>query len=208
MLVVIAPVRTDRRRPARAGTQGVSGVPSGPANAAGLNNSGNDPSGAGNSAKIATRPATNTQGTTRRTPRRGAAGRTPPRQPVPGRRSSRKSTFLKWLGQRAAGAQRTLDGCLEYLGAAVVSHRNVISWPGETRPFGSNPVGDEAGVPLGFHFGCTIVPHEIMGGQVPSEVKEKSPHRFATRGWFGRSEITEISRGCDRRPVGSYLEAA
>ena len=105
-------------------------------------------------------------------------------------------------------AQRTLDGRFEYLGAAVVSHRNIISGPGETRSFGSNPMSNEAGVPLGFHFGRTIVPHEVMGGQVASEVKEKSPHRFATRGWFGRSEITEISRGCDRRPVGSYLEAA
>jgi hypothetical protein len=59
----------------------VSGVPSGPANAAGLNNSGNDPSGAGNSAKIATRPATNTQGTTRRTPVEA-----PPAEPPPASR--------------------------------------------------------------------------------------------------------------------------
>jgi hypothetical protein len=43
----------------------VNGVPSGPANAGGLNNSGNDPSGAGNSAKVATPPApgTNSAGT-------------------------------------------------------------------------------------------------------------------------------------------------
>jgi hypothetical protein len=43
----------------------VSGVPSGPANVGGLNNSGNDPSGAGNSAKIASPPApgTNNAGT-------------------------------------------------------------------------------------------------------------------------------------------------
>jgi hypothetical protein len=40
-------------------------VPSGPANAGGLNNSGNDPSGAGNSAKIASPPpqGTNSAGT-------------------------------------------------------------------------------------------------------------------------------------------------
>lgn len=50
---------------AGAGTQGVSGVPSGPANAGGLNNSGNDPSGAGNSSKLAMPPApgTNSAGT-------------------------------------------------------------------------------------------------------------------------------------------------
>jgi hypothetical protein len=49
---------------AGAGTQGLSGVPSGPANPAGLNNSGNDPSGAGNSAKVAAPPpGTNTLGT-------------------------------------------------------------------------------------------------------------------------------------------------
>src|SRR6266480_3873605 len=47
-----------------AGTAGVSGVPSGPANVGGLNNSGNDPSGAGNSAKIASPPpGTNSAGT-------------------------------------------------------------------------------------------------------------------------------------------------
>jgi hypothetical protein len=38
-------------------------VPSGPANAGGLNNSGNDPSGAGNSSKLATPPGTNSAGT-------------------------------------------------------------------------------------------------------------------------------------------------
>jgi hypothetical protein len=39
-------------------------VPSGPANVGGLNNSGNDPSGAGNSAKIAAPPpGTNSAGT-------------------------------------------------------------------------------------------------------------------------------------------------
>jgi hypothetical protein len=40
-------------------------VPSGPANAGGLNNSGNDPSGAGNSAKVASPPppGTNSAGT-------------------------------------------------------------------------------------------------------------------------------------------------
>jgi hypothetical protein len=40
-----------------AGTAGVSGVPNGPANAGGLNNSGNYPSGAGNSTKAPTAPA-------------------------------------------------------------------------------------------------------------------------------------------------------
>jgi hypothetical protein len=43
-------------------------------------------------------------------------------------------------------------------------------------------MGNEAGVALGFHFGRTIVPHEIMGGQVTSKIKEKSPHLIATRG--------------------------
>jgi hypothetical protein len=39
-------------------------VPSGPANAGGLNNSGNDPSGAGNSAKVVSPPpGTNSAGT-------------------------------------------------------------------------------------------------------------------------------------------------
>jgi len=38
------------------GTSGVSGVPSGPANAGGLNNSGNDPSGAGNASRLAAPP--------------------------------------------------------------------------------------------------------------------------------------------------------
>jgi hypothetical protein len=38
-------------------------VPNGPANAGGLNNSGNDPSGAGNSAKVPTAPGTNSAGT-------------------------------------------------------------------------------------------------------------------------------------------------
>jgi hypothetical protein len=41
----------------------VNGVPSGPANVGGLNNSGNDPSGAGNSAKAPTAPGTNALGT-------------------------------------------------------------------------------------------------------------------------------------------------
>jgi hypothetical protein len=67
----------------------VSGVPSGPANAAGLNNSGNDPSGAGNSAKIATRPATNTQGTTRRTPVEAPPAEPPP--PPAGTRTPQQS---------------------------------------------------------------------------------------------------------------------
>jgi len=48
---------------AGAGTAAINGVPSGPANAGGLNNSGNDPSGAGNSAKAPTAPGTNTLGT-------------------------------------------------------------------------------------------------------------------------------------------------
>jgi hypothetical protein len=50
---------------AGAGTAGVSGVPAGPANAGGLNNSGNDPSGVGNSAKTASPPppGTNSLGT-------------------------------------------------------------------------------------------------------------------------------------------------
>ena len=47
---------------AGAGTAGVSGVPSGPANAGGLNNSVNDPSGGGNSAKLPTAPGINTVG--------------------------------------------------------------------------------------------------------------------------------------------------
>jgi hypothetical protein len=38
-------------------------VPSGPANAAGLNNAGNDPSGAGNSSKTPNAPGTNAAGT-------------------------------------------------------------------------------------------------------------------------------------------------
>jgi hypothetical protein len=42
-------------------------------------------------------------------------------------------------------------------------------------------MGNEAGVPLGFHVGRTIVPHEIMGGQVTSEIKEKSPHGIKTQ---------------------------
>jgi hypothetical protein len=46
-----------------AGTAAVSGVPSGPANAGGLNNSGNDPSGAGQAAKVPTAPGTNSLGT-------------------------------------------------------------------------------------------------------------------------------------------------
>ena len=46
-------------------TAGVSGVPPGPASAGGLNNSGNDPSGIGNSSKLAspTSPGTNSAGT-------------------------------------------------------------------------------------------------------------------------------------------------
>src|SRR6202035_688832 len=78
--------------------------------------------------------------------------------------------------------------------------------PGETRPFGSNPMGNEAGVPLGFHFGRTIMTHEIMGGQVTSEVKEKSPHLIATRGRCGRSGMTKICRGCDRWRERSSFE--
>ena len=48
---------------AGAGTAAVNGVPSGPANAGGLNNSGNDPSGAGNPQKVPTAPDTNALGT-------------------------------------------------------------------------------------------------------------------------------------------------
>lgn len=50
---------------AGAGTAGVSGVPPGPASTGGLNNSVNDPSGVGNSAKVATPPppGTNSAGT-------------------------------------------------------------------------------------------------------------------------------------------------
>ena len=48
---------------AGAGTAGFTGVPSGPANVGGLNNSGNDPSGAGNSAKLPTAHGTNSLGT-------------------------------------------------------------------------------------------------------------------------------------------------
>jgi hypothetical protein len=53
---------------------GVSGVPSGPANAGGLNNSGNDPSGAGNSAKVPTAPGTNNLGTANSSGSAGSAG--------------------------------------------------------------------------------------------------------------------------------------
>jgi hypothetical protein len=45
------------------GTSAVSGVPNGPANVGGLNNTGNDPSDAGNSAKSATSPGANAVGT-------------------------------------------------------------------------------------------------------------------------------------------------
>ncbi len=45
---------------AGAGPAAVNGVPSGPANAGGLNNSGNDPSGVGNAAKVASPPAPGT----------------------------------------------------------------------------------------------------------------------------------------------------
>jgi hypothetical protein len=48
---------------AGAGTAGFSGVPSGPANAGGLNNSVNDPSGVGNAVKVPTAPGTNAAGT-------------------------------------------------------------------------------------------------------------------------------------------------
>jgi hypothetical protein len=51
----------------------VSGVPSGPANAGGPNNSANDPSGAGNSLKIPTAPGTNTAGTANPSGSPGAA---------------------------------------------------------------------------------------------------------------------------------------
>ena|ERR1700731_885915 len=47
---------------AGAGSAGVNGVPSGPANAGGLNNSGNDPSGAGNSGKVVSEPPPGTNG--------------------------------------------------------------------------------------------------------------------------------------------------
>jgi hypothetical protein len=50
-----------------AGKAGVSGVPSGPTNVGGLNNSGNDPSGAGISAKTASPPpGTNSAGNVNR----------------------------------------------------------------------------------------------------------------------------------------------
>jgi hypothetical protein len=49
-------------------------VPSGPANAGGLNNSGNDPSGAGNSAKVASPPGTNSAGTANSSGRPGTVG--------------------------------------------------------------------------------------------------------------------------------------
>ena len=41
----------------------MSGIPSGPGNAADLNNTGNDPSGAGNSSKTPAAPGTNSAGT-------------------------------------------------------------------------------------------------------------------------------------------------
>jgi hypothetical protein len=50
-------------------------VPSGPANAGGLNNSGNDPSGAGNSAKLASPPpGTNSAGTANSSGSPGTSG--------------------------------------------------------------------------------------------------------------------------------------
>jgi hypothetical protein len=54
----------------------VSGVPSGPANVGGLNNSGNDPSGAGNSAKLASppTPGTNSAGTANSSGSAGSSG--------------------------------------------------------------------------------------------------------------------------------------
>jgi hypothetical protein len=56
-----------------AGTAGVSGVPNGPANAGGLNNSGNDHSGADNSAKAPTAPGTYILGTANSSGSPGAA---------------------------------------------------------------------------------------------------------------------------------------
>jgi hypothetical protein len=55
-----------------AGTAAVTGVPSGPANVGGLNNSGNDPSGAGNAQKVPTAPGTNSLGTAMSTGSPGA----------------------------------------------------------------------------------------------------------------------------------------
>lgn len=48
---------------AGAGTSGISGVPSGPASPGGLNNAGEDPSGAANSSNLAAPPGTNSAGT-------------------------------------------------------------------------------------------------------------------------------------------------
>src|SRR6202022_4094986 len=64
--------RGQRRR--RVSRWRVSGVPNGPANAGGLNNSGNDPSGAGNSAKVPTNPGTNSLGTANSSGSAGVAG--------------------------------------------------------------------------------------------------------------------------------------
>jgi hypothetical protein len=50
-----------------AGSMGTSGIAPGPANVGGLNNSGNDPSGAGNASKLNTPPGTNTAGTAQST---------------------------------------------------------------------------------------------------------------------------------------------
>jgi len=53
-----SPAGSPRAGSAGAGTTGVNGVPPGPANAAGLNNSGNDPSGSGNAPNFSSETTT------------------------------------------------------------------------------------------------------------------------------------------------------
>lgn|SRR6266536_3121216 len=88
-LAVAISLMTPMQAPAQ--DAGVSGIPRGPGNAGGLNNSANDPSGMGNAAKVTPPPPPSTTPPANPSGFPSAATRTAPQRPAPSLRTSRRS---------------------------------------------------------------------------------------------------------------------
>ena len=92
----------------------MSGVPSGPANPGGINNSLNDPSGAGNASKVPTAPGTNSAGTTISTGSGSTGSATSSSSATSAGRSSDSLTTGYASGRPSGSAKERIDGTITH----------------------------------------------------------------------------------------------
>jgi hypothetical protein len=107
---------------AGAGSSAVSGVPNGPGNAAGLNNSINDPSGAGNSDKLPTTP----------TPQQGTVGLANP-APSPRSPATSSQSQERARGNRTNPEEAAVPGTSGSPAADSALRSNGTTMPGPAR---------------------------------------------------------------------------